>query len=68
MEARDLGNILEIVGRNGVGVAMVVMGLLFILFIHPVDNSWQNMVAYIAAAFALLFGAYIVWMKIGLYK
>ena len=60
----QLTEFLDVVGKHGVGVTMVGLGLLFILFIHPDSNSWQNIIAYIVAVAATIFGAYIEYRKL----
>jgi len=60
----QLTEFLDVVGKHGIGVAMVGLGLLFVLFIHPESNSWQNIVAYVVAIPAIVFGAYIEYRKL----
>lgn len=60
----QLTEFLDVVGKHGIGVAMVGMGMLYVLFIHPESNSWQNIVAYSIAVPAIIFGAYMEYRKI----
>ena len=60
----QLTEFIDVVGKHGVGVAMVALCLLFVLFMHPESNSWQNVVAYIVAIPAIIFGAYIEYRKL----
>jgi hypothetical protein len=60
----QLTEFIDVVGKHGVGVTMVALCLLFVLFMHHESNSWQNIVAYIVAIPAIIFGAYIEYRKL----
>lgn len=60
----QLTEFIDVVGKHGIGVTMVGMGLLFVLFMHPNTNSWQNIIAYIVAIPSIMFGTYIEYIKI----
>ncbi|MCK4808430.1 MAG: hypothetical protein KAS90_02295 [Candidatus Aenigmarchaeota archaeon] len=60
----QLTEFLDVAGKHGIGVTMVVLSLLFVLFIHPESNSWQNIVAYIVAIPAIIFGGYVEYKKL----
>ena len=60
----QLTEFLDVIGKHGIGVAMVGMGLLFVLFMHPESNSWQNITAYVVAIPAIIFGAFVEYKKL----
>lgn len=60
----QLTEFIDVVGKHGIGVALVAMSSLYILFIHPQNTDWQSILGYIAAFPSLVFGCYLEYKKL----
>lgn len=61
----QLTEFIDVVGKHGIGVALVAMSTLYIFFVHPEGMTWQAILGYFAAFPSLAFGCYIEYKKIG---
>jgi len=61
----QLTEFIDVVGKYGIGVAMVGMSLLYILFVGPSQKMSINVgLAYVVAFGSLIFGSYVEFMKL----
>lgn len=60
----QLTDFIDVVGKHGIGVALVAMSALYIFFYHPFTDPLQIIIGYIIAIPALIFGCWLEYKKL----
>lgn len=60
----QLTDFIDVVGKHGIGVALVAMSALYIFFYHPFTGIWELGIGYAVAIPSLCFGCWLEYRKL----